>query len=193
MKTLAVLTMCLCLAPHLVAAADGDDDVYEEGAIKYHHYETPAGSEWKEQALVLPPYPQEKRLIPVDVGRYDYPYRVLIDSASLSVGKDRLIRYTVVLRSESGVDNVSFEGVQCPGRKYKRYAYGESGRFHILPEKKWAFIRSSRQDIYRAVLAEDYFCPLPIGDPATEIRKKLKSSIGLGDGGDRYQFSGDEE
>ena len=189
MREIAALLVFLLLSPGLVSGASDDDDVYKEDAIKHHIYKPPPGSEWKEQGLVVPPYPSDDNLISIDVGQYDFPYKVFVDSASLSVGKDRVVRYTVVLRSKSGVDNVSFEGIRCNRNQYKRYAYGTNGQFYPLPVNDWAFIRRQRQDIYRTVLYNEFFCPLPTGDAVAVIRSKLKSS----GNDDRYIFSGDKE
>jgi len=187
---IVTLLVSLLLLPHLVWGASGDDDdVYGEDAIKYHVYEPPPGSKWVEQGLVLPPYPVEANLIRIDAGRPGFPYTIYIDGSSLSMGKDRVVRYTVVLRSKYGVDNISFEGIRCPHRQYKRYAYGDNGRFYPLSAGDWAFIRGQRQNFYRAVLADKYFCPLPMGDPVAGIRYKLKGS----GGDDRYVFPGDDD
>jgi|GEM_PF-415340 len=189
MKKVVVLLACLLrsLTATVAAAEDPVGDVYEEEGIEFQNFKPPPGSEWKEQDLVLPPYPSEDNLIRIDIERHDFPYKAFIDGASLSMAKDRVVRYTVVLRSKSGVDNVSYEGIRCPHRQYKRYAYGTHARFYRLPVNDWAFIHGNRQDLYRAVLAEDYFCPLPTGDVVAEIKAKLKGS------GAGYIFPGDEE
>lgn len=184
-KTVALL-LGLLLSPALVSGARDGGDFYDESAVEDNDYKSTPGSEWKEQELVLPPYPDDDDLIRIDVGRYDFAYEVFVDAASLSVGEDRILRYTVVLRSRSGVDNVSFEGIRCGLGQYKRYAYGTGGRFYPLPDSDWTFIRSQRQDVHRAILAKDYFCPLPPGDALSEIRHNLKS------GDSSYLFQSDE-
>ncbi len=174
------LRLLLLLIPLLAAAqaraADGDDDIYQEDALKPLLDKLPSekDQEKKEQALVLPPYPSEKNLLEVDVARFDFPYRLFIDSASLSVGDDRIVRYTAVLRSQSGVDNISFEGIRCPSHEFKRYAYASGGRFHVLGGAQWQRIHSTRQDYFRRVLADDYLCPLPGADQVAGIIHKLK-------------------
>lgn len=179
MNFISVLLLCLSLlSVSPLRAADNDDDVYQEDAIKPFLDTLPeAGDEEKEQPLVLPPYPHEENLIEVDSARYGFPYRLFVDSASLSVGEDRVVRYTAVLRSDSGVDNVSFEGIRCVRRQFKRYAYGSVGQFYPLANNDWQYIRQTRQDIFRKLLADDYFCPLPVGDQAAELVKRLKHSV----------------
>jgi len=186
-KITAFMVCVLLLSAGSLRAAFGDDDVYGEDAIKAYKDRLPDEPKWKEQGLVMPPYPQEDNLIEVDIERYDYPYRVFVDSGSLSVGEDRVVRYTVVLRSKSGVDNVSFEGVRCTSHQYKRYAYGSAGKFHAVPGAEWKYLRRDRQDVYHNVLANDYLCPVPAGDPVPQLITKLKGNI------DRFIFQGDLE
>ncbi len=188
MKKFSVPLLCLLCVPVAVSAASRDDTIFDEDVENLRPYKETPGSEWREEDLVLPPYPHDDALIAVDVGHYDFPYRVYVDRTSLSVGEDRVVRYTVVLRSRTGVDNVSFEGIRCSGPQFKRYAYGVKGQFHPVPVNDWAYISRKRQNIYRRVLAEDYFCPLPSGDALAGIRARLK-----GGAGDLYNFQGDEE
>lgn len=178
MKFFSSLLLCaLLLAAGPSPAADSDDDVYKEDAIRPYIDRMPTEDETpKEQKLVIPPWPQEKNLVEIDIGRYGFNYRLLVDTASVSVGDDRIVRYTAVLRSKSGVDNVSFEGIRCPRYQFKRYAYGSDGKFYTVGASDWTRIHQTRQDIYRRLLADEYFCPLPSGDPAAVIVDKLKRS-----------------
>lgn len=155
-----------------LAARDVFDD--EDMSDEIHPYRQAPGSEWRELDLPLPAYPSKSGLLPVDISRYDYPYEVFLDPAALTVGEDRVVRYTVILRSRSGAENVSYEGILCPQRRFKRYAYGSGGVFHPATGGDWQFIRGNRQDIYRAVLADEYFCPLPSGDLLAGIRLRLR-------------------
>lgn len=165
-----------------------DDDIYGEDAIQRYKDRMPDKPEWREQGLVIPPWPRDADLIGIDIERPDFPYRVFVDGASLSVGKDDgVVRFTAVLRSRSGVDNVSFEGIRCTRHQYRRYAYGSGGKFHEIPHSAWKWLSHSRQDIYRNVLADRYLCPVPTGDPVPQLLGKLKK------GDDRYIFQGDLE
>ena len=147
-----------------------EEDVYGEEAL-------PAFKEKgkkPEQTIVLPPYPSADSLITVDLLVRDFPFTLLIDTGSLEVDDEGVIRYTAVLRSAAGAENVVYEGVRCTRRQYRRYAYGAQGRFHRVGNSKWQFIRTVTQDRYRAALIDDYFCPLPTGDRETQILRKLK-------------------
>jgi len=190
MKPIGTIILCaLLLSAGPLRAAAVDDDVYGEEAIKSYKEGQREKPEWKEQDQAIPPYPKEKQLIRVDIGRSDFPYKVYVDQSSLSVAEDRVVRYTVVLRSKSGVDNVSFEGIRCNGRQYRRYAYGSGGEFHPVPRSEWRAIQRRRQDVYRNALVDGYFCPLPNGDKVSQIVRKLKGHGG--DGG--LVYPGDPE
>ena len=186
LKSILFLLAGLGFSQSVVAAEDIFDD--EDDGASHHQYKTAPGDEWKELGITLPAYPRSEDLVVVDVARVDYPFTVFVDPGSVSVGKDRVIRFTVVLRSPSGAETVSYEGVRCIRRKYKRYAYGSNAQFRPAPVADWAFIRRTRQDLYRAVLTDNYFCPLPGGDNAAGIRRRLKDQ---GAGG-RYPWAEDE-
>jgi len=161
--------MCLGASNVLFAGIedlDGEEDI--------DRYEKVPGSERKEDAVVIPPFPQADDLIEVDLSLPEFPFTLFIDPKSLSVGKDRVIRYTVVLRSKNGVENVSYEGIRCQHSKVQRYAYGSGGRFRPVRNRDWRFIRKDGQDRFRTELVDHYFCPLPLGDTERQILDKLK-------------------
>ncbi len=155
--------LCLLWAGMALAIDVGDDDdTYNEGFNP--GYVGEEEKEWKEDVVHLPPWPTPDALIQVDLSMPGFPYTLFIDGNSLTVGKDRAVRYTAVLRSADGVDNVSYEGIVCNHGKVKRYAYGSRGRFRPVRRSEWRFVRKTGQDRYRDALIERYFCPLPGGD-----------------------------
>ncbi len=148
-----------------------DEDVYgEEGWAKYKE-----GPEWREQELVLPDYPRADGLIQVPLSLRDFPFTLWIDAASLDVGEDRVVRYTGILRSEAGVDNVFYEGIRCSKKEYQRYAYGSGGEFQPLQRPQWRPIRAVGQDRYRSVLMDGLLCPLPGYNRQQQLLDRLKA------------------
>ena len=72
----------------------------------------------------------------------------------------RLVRFTVIARSASGVENVSFEGIHCESREYKVYAYGSTDRTWIRPRNPtWQSISSTSNNDLRNSLYRYYLCP----------------------------------
>ncbi|WP_455234214.1 CNP1-like family protein [Thiogranum longum] len=171
---LTFLSMCCIAAVIGVRSANAvdEEDLYGEEALP--EYQELPGTEWKEQDIVLPPFPAAKDLIEVDVALTNFPYTLFIDRKSLSVGQDRVIRYTAVLRSAAGAENVVFEGVRCNQRQVQTYAFGSGDEFRPNQNARWRYVQSSEQDRYRDALLKDFFCPLPSGDAERQILRKLK-------------------
>ncbi|GMQ87963.1 MAG: hypothetical protein BMS9Abin08_1178 [Gammaproteobacteria bacterium] len=173
----AVVLCCVFGMVTANAASPFDDEgLYgEEGAPAYHDPLKVTEPEGHEQDVSLPPWPVEENLIPVDLSLPNFPYRLFIDGKSLSVDADKVIRYTVVLRSLSGAENVTYEGVLCNHMQLQRYAYGSRGQFRRVRKPGWRYTRKQGQDRYRRELMRYFFCPLPDGDSAGQILAKLKT------------------
>ncbi len=158
------------------AAADDDPvfgDVYGEEGGSPGFIE---GKAWKEQRLVLPAYPDttSRELIKVDLQLNQFPFTLYIDPASVSVGKDRVVRYTAILRSRSGATNVFYEGMRCSTGRYRRYAFGDPDGFRVSKHSRWKYIRGGTgvSDSYLAVLRDHFICPSPPpGKPAAILRR----------------------
>jgi len=180
MENVRLIRLWCCVIGVAVSAAASaaepitDKELYEEGydPIILSEPET----EGSEAAVMLPSWPSEQDLIRVNLSLVDFPYTLLIDEKSLAVGKDRVIRYTAILRSAAGVDNIAYEGISCNSRQVRRYAYGSRGQFRPVRKPEWRFVLRKGQDRYRHELIESYFCPLPMGDMEHEILGKLKSN-----------------
>ena len=114
---------------------------------------------WVEAETVFPPYPKPENLIPFEVSPVTRN-RHFVDASSVSVGKDNVVRYTVVIEAGGGARNVSFEGMRCGADERRIYAYGQ-------PDKTWSKARNEAWEAinfnsvfsYQKVLYEDHFCP----------------------------------
>ncbi len=134
---------------------------------------------WREQQVELPAYPAEGRLLEVAVVTGNYPYRVYIDPESLSIGTDRVVRYAVVITSAAGARNISYEGLRCSTREYRRYAYGTNGGWQTLDETSWERIMESGMGHYRYDLHRDYLCDTTSSTlKRDEILRRLRYSRG---------------
>jgi hypothetical protein len=162
------LVLLLALSPSAWAF---DDDVSGEDALSRHK----PGPKWQEQQVVVPDWPREDDLIEVPLSLRDFPFKLWIDGASLQVGEDRVVRYTGVLRSASGAENVFFEGIRCSEKEYQRYAYGSDGKFQPLQDPQWQRVRSTGHGRYRAALMDGVMCPLPGIGSEKQLRRRLKT------------------
>lgn len=74
---------------------------------------------WQEAQTQPPAYPRPEHLVPFEVSaasRSRY-YKI-------PVGEDGVVRYTVVVRTPGGAENVRFEGTRCDNGQHKLYAFG---------------------------------------------------------------------
>ena len=79
--------------------------------------------EFRESEVVLPTLPENAALIEFQPRR-NSANRFYIDRNSISIGPDRVIRYSAVVKSPNGALTVSYEGMRCKTSEYKVYAFG---------------------------------------------------------------------
>ena len=117
----------------------------------------PEEKPFKEEALNLPAYPDDAALIEFRP-RGNSKNRFYVDRNSVSLGADWVVRYTVVIKSTSGVANVSYEGMRCKTSEYKIYAYGTRDRtWANAREPKWQDVDGATANL-RYSLWVDYLC-----------------------------------
>jgi hypothetical protein len=108
-------------------------------------------------AVALPAWPANADLIEFQVNN-TVSFRFFIDAASLTVGPDHVVRYTLIARSPSGVANVSFEGMRCADALYTVYAYGQDGKWQ-RSAADWRPIEFKPTQNWHFELRARYFCP----------------------------------
>jgi hypothetical protein len=113
---------------------------------------------WQEGEYALPRYPQAADLVEFRV-TVATDFRFFIDRSSLSVGKDGVVRYVLVARSGSGVENVSFDGIRCKPAMMRTYAYGQGGDRWSVRGTAWRPIEPNSTPRWHSVLWREYFCP----------------------------------
>ena len=119
MRRLASVAICLALA----ACA--------QGPLESDWQQAQQAKNWHEEQLALPPYPKQgSNLVRFDAGT-DTGFRFFVDTATLSVGADGVVRYVLIARSPQGAENVSFEGLRCRNDDYKVYATGGQDRHWV--------------------------------------------------------------
>ncbi len=142
--------------------------------IKY----TPSAEEdWKEGEVKLPEQVNRDALQAFEVGAGEQRFQYLIDTTSLITGEDGVTRFLLVIRSNSGVDNSSYEGFRCGERLYKAYAYGDANRLFPATDSDWQLISKDESTDYRAALYDDMLCNLLTGKPndPDEVFRAMRS------------------
>ena len=125
---------------------------------------------WKEGEYKLPGQPKSQDLIEFYVSATT-DFRFFVDAQSLSVGKDGVVRYTLLARSPSGVENITYEGIRCAAGSLRVYAYGRAGGSWAERDSDWRPIEAKTTQRWHNALWREYFCPMkvPIFDVAEGI------------------------
>lgn len=127
------------------ALADPEDD-----------YET---KQWQEVEVEFPAAPKDESLQSFYVSAAS-DNKAFVDLASLSVGRDGVVRYVLVILTPSGGRNVTFEGIRCETRERRIYASGRlDGAWSKSRNGDWARIQDVYANRHHAALYLDYFCP----------------------------------
>jgi hypothetical protein len=105
---------------------------------------------------------------------------LFIDAASLSVGDDGVVRYTAVIRTPSGAENVSFEGLRCEAGERKLYAFGrtsgaEAGTWSRNRYARWEPIQARLAGGYHRELFFHYLCTVATKRDVPTLLRLLKS------------------
>ncbi|KWR89651.1 CNP1-like family protein [Cupriavidus sp. IDO] len=135
---------------------------------------------FQEAEAMLPAAPVDANLIPFSVSGTG-ALSFAVDGKSVSVGKDKVVRYTVVTTSQSGARNVTFEGMRCDVFERKLYATLPTGAKEWIPNRSdygetWHRMEAGARNAYAATLATDFFCEgHTVAGTADAMVKDLKS------------------
>jgi hypothetical protein len=156
----------LVLAAVVTAAGCGSP-----GGVKSDWERQNLKAEAPEEQVEPPAYPAPGSLLEfgvIDGGGF----RFFIDGATLSVGKDAIVRYVLVARSADGVENVSFEGMRCATAEYRVYAFGRPERSWSASRTGWRSLDAPSVQKRHTTLYREYFCPQnePIRNAAEGVR-----------------------
>jgi hypothetical protein len=137
---------------------------------------------WEEITVQLPPAPKSENLLPFYVSP-TATQKFAVDSQSINVGKDGVVRYILVSVSPEGAKNVSYEGIRCATFEKKVYAIGrDDGTWARSRRHKWEMIVRGGANRQHAALTLDYFCSnLTVAGNEKEMIKRLKSKKTLTD------------
>ena len=131
--------------------------------------------QWQEGDVKLPVAPRKESLVPFFVSSTT-ENRFFVDPESISIGPDRVVRYTLVIQTSGGATNTSYEGMRCETRERRLYALGRSdGSWSAARNKDWAKIQDGDVNRQYAALFFEYFCPdgITVAN-ATEAKRLLR-------------------
>jgi hypothetical protein len=138
-----LLVLLALLAPYASSANTDDADT---DALK------------AESPVVLPAPFQKNNLLSF----YVSPTTTLdfaVDAKSVSVTEEGIVRFVLVVTSQSGASNISYEGIRCSTGERKLYAVGQTnGSWTGARRDVWETIIDRGINRQHAALAKDYFC-----------------------------------
>lgn len=173
-NVIALLVMTLAVVPMLsLAAGPADYELLMQNKNDGRAFEE---KPWVEMEALLPRPPEQAGLVAIDVGSVSNN-KFEIDEASVTLGSDEVIRYTLVVTSSSGARNVSYEGIRCSTGERRLYAFGRSdGSWTKARNDAWLRIQENKLNRHHAALYKDYFCT-PGGSvmDSTEARRVLRT------------------
>ena len=149
-RALAWLLPVLCLgAVGVVRAQDAEDPSVVLAPVRKV---APA-------PMVLPAPPRDADLVQIPFPT-NPSMRFYVDLASLRRPDADHLRYTLVARSASGVDNVSYEEFDCPNENWRMNALWNDGahRWDAVAAPSWIGVDVGGGGNLHAVLDTQYFC-----------------------------------
>jgi hypothetical protein len=148
----------LLIAVCLLACFPVTTAAFEDGDVGWQPGHFVPAEPWQENRIELPPYPQKGDLLAVNISTGGQPYRLYLDPGALSKDSDGVVRYTVVLISAADVWNVSYEGLRCGERSYRRYAYGVGGEWRAAGDSPWMPVAGLGINRYRKIFYDYFMC-----------------------------------
>ncbi len=136
---------------------------------------------WLEMQAQIPAYPNPENLVRVQTGSAS-PHQFFVDTQSISLSEDGVVRYTVVVKAAGGATNVTFEGMRCETREQKLYAIAHRDKSWVRArDPKWQRIVLKDLTPHHHTLYHDYFCPSPARPtPPARAVDALKRGYGIG-------------
>jgi hypothetical protein len=94
-----------------------------------------------------------------------------VDVDSILIGADGVTRYTVIISSPNGNQQIQYEGIRCDSFQWRLYGTFENGRWNQNPLSSWREIKSNIPNRYQAALAQGAFCNM------SEQEKNIKAIL----------------
>jgi hypothetical protein len=113
---------------------------------------------WNEAEVALPAMPKADGIeLYVTAAATN---RFFVDTASVSLGTDGVVRYVITVRSNAGASSINFEGIRCATHERRLYAFGRPDQsWSRAKTSNWTRISSVGANRYAYVLMREYLCP----------------------------------
>jgi hypothetical protein len=112
--------------------------------------------EWSEGPVPDAPQLRTESLIPIDIQGFDTRFGV--DPASISVGKDGVVRFVFIATSRAGTVNAFYEGVHCAKATYRLYARHSPSQGWKQVDAEWKPLNEDFEGRYAYQVARAGVC-----------------------------------
>ena len=132
---------------------------------------------WKEGETAIPAFPQRPDLIRFTAPTEAASNQYYVDGKSLILGRDDVLRFTVVIIGSGGAVNVLHQGIDCDSDEIKTYGYGTTaGKMVRSSGANWRPLIRSGPMAYQTILADRYACDADgLSSPVADVLKRLRS------------------
>ena len=128
---------------------------------------------WKEMGITPPAYPAAAGLIKFPSSWTTST--VLIDGATLTIGSDNVVRYTLVIKTAGGAENVTYEGLRCETGQIRVYAFGRRDQTWVPARvSEWKPVQDTRINRHHFEFWRDVFCDGKVTEPRAQILKHVQ-------------------
>ena len=127
--------------------------------------------------MAPPAYPQDRNLAELKLTG-STSNRFFVDTKSLSVGEDEVVRFVLVIETPGKAHNVTFSGLRCETQEWKDYAFANRDHTWRVEEvAQWRLIRDRNVNNYQYALFKDYFCygGVMSGGPAGDAKVLVRN------------------
>ena len=135
----------------------------------------PEPAPWKEDTSpqVAPAFSRE-HLLPLDMPVH-LSIKAGIDPDTITVGKDNVVRYVVVISNPGGGVMASFEGIRCDTHEVKTYArQSDEGAWRPVAEPVWVDLSANMPSHHALVFARQGACTDNLAGSPSEIKDAMK-------------------
>ncbi|MDP2752262.1 MAG: CNP1-like family protein [Rhodocyclaceae bacterium] len=136
--------------------------------INFRNFEDPDAVKWAEGEYSLPAFPSNhERWIEFYVSA-TATNRFFIDADTLTVSKEGVVRYVLIVKTSGGATNITFEGIRCGAYEYRLYATGRQDATWVRSRTdQWRPIENKPVNRHHAMLNREILCPVgvPISSP----------------------------
>jgi len=115
---------------------------------------------FKEGATAMPLNPPNKETIQPFYVSQQTIFKFAVDTDSILIGNDGITRYTVIITSPNGNNQIQYEGIRCDSFQWRLYGTFENSAWKENPLSSWNPIKDHAPNRYQAALAQGAFCNL---------------------------------